>query len=269
MSATTLEPGAFLSTHAYEQDIPPSIADGVAALLAQDRQIIVVTGKMDGRMSGFLADLSHGVSKRGTLLRIKAPLPPDEFFAALAAQLALPHAQGERVPVAARVGQRLSQAAPKGRFVLLCEGADRYEDATLEAVRQISNYPVSIVLAGRPALLRRLRRRRLAPLKSRVTHRLALNRHGLLANPFWLTVALLLAGGGALLHWLLTAQPPTEDVLPPRPISVAAPPPLPDRAPVAAPTPVAAPVAATQAGAGEAELNLVFEQDLARAPRQP
>ncbi|MEO1766490.1 hypothetical protein [Thiobacter aerophilum] len=216
MSATTVDPAQPLSTHAYQRDIPPSVADGVVALLGEGRQIIVVTGKTDGRMSGFLADLCHGISRRGTLLRIKAPLPPEAFHAALAAQLKLP-ASAVRLPLPARVGRRLSEPAPRGRFVLLCEGADRYEDATLEAIRQLSNYPLSIVLTGSHRLLRRLADRRLAPLRQRITHRLALNRSGPRVNPFWLTLLMLLGGGGALIYSLWT-PPPTGDA-PVHPIS--------------------------------------------------
>lgn len=248
MSATTLDPAAYLSTHAYEQDIPPSIADGVAGLLAQDQRIVVVTGRTDGRMSGFLADLSHGISKRCTLLRIKAPLAPEEFFAALAAQLGL--SLDGRLPAAARVGQRLMQPAPKGQFVLLCEGADQYGDATLEAIRQISNYPVSIVLAGSHRLHRRLGARRLAPLKARVTHTLALNRRWL-AKLFWPTVLLLVGLGGALVYWAAPSAPPSEDRVPPRPIA-------------ARPAPPAPPAPAAAATAGDVALRL--ERELASTP---
>lgn len=229
MNLATTELKALLSTHAFEQDIPPSIADGLAALLAQDRQIVVVTGKWDGRMSGFLADLCHGISKRSTLLRIKSPLDPEAFYASLAAQLHLP-AKGA-LPVAARVGQRLLLPAPKGRFVLLCEAADAYEEATLEAIRQISNYPVGIVLAGTPRLLRRLAARPLAALRQRVTHQLALSRRGFSANPFWPTVTLLVLGGGGLIYYWLRGEPvtvpPAES--PPAPIvhRAPAPPPAP------------------------------------------
>lgn len=258
MSATTLDPARFLSTHAYDQDIPPSIADGVAGLLAQDRHIVVVTGRMDGRMSGFLADLCHGISRRGTLLRIKAPLPPTEFHGALAAQLQLPADGEERLPLAARIGRRLMQPAPRGRFVLLCEAADRYQDETLEAVRQLSNYPVSIVLAGSHRLWRRLKARRLAPLSQRITHRLALNRSGLLANPFWPTVLLLLAGGGGLIYVLWTPpplpEPPTRPIVSPPAPAASRPAPPPPTAQAAVPEPAAA---GTEAG-----LTLVLERDL-------
>ncbi|MEJ5211332.1 MAG: hypothetical protein WHV61_07885 [Burkholderiales bacterium] len=258
MSAATLDPARFLSTHAYEQDIPPSIADGVAGLLAQDRHIVVVTGKMDGRMSGFLADLCHGISRQGTLLRIKAPLPPEEFHAALAAQLQLPAGGEDRLPLAARVGRRLMQPAPRGRFVLLCEAADRYEDATLEVVRQLSNYPLSIVLAGSHRLLRRLKARRLAPLFQRITHRLALNRSGLWANPFWPTLLLLLAGGGGLIYVLWTPPPLPEP--PPRPI-VSPPAPAASRSAIPPPIPQAAP-SHPAAAETESGLTLVLETDL-------
>jgi hypothetical protein len=243
----------FLSTHAFEPDIPPSIADGVAHLLAQDRQIIVVTGRVDGRMAGFLADLSHGIARQGSLLRIKAPLRADEFHAALAAQLKLPTAGRTAGELAAQVGQRLQQAAPKGRYILLCEAADRYEPATLEAIRQISNHPVSIVLVGGHALTQRLQRRGLAPLRQRVTHRLALNRR-LPSSSFWLALVVLLGGGAALILQLLPERRPDEAGAP-RPISVR----------LAAPPPVQ-PLPAAVLPAEQADLQLLLERDLAHAP---
>jgi hypothetical protein len=257
--SATLDPALFLSTHAYEQDIPPSIADGVAGLLSEERTIVVVTGRPDGRMSGFLADLCHGISKRNTLLRVKAPLPPEEFQAALAAQLQLPLKPG--LPVAAQVGRRLDKPAPRGRFVLVCEGADQYSDETLEAVREVSNHPVSIVLAGSPRLSRRLARRQTAALGSRVTHLLALNRPAPWANPFWWIVVPLVAAGVALLWWAAPLAPPSmpreEPPVVGRIATVPRPaPPLPP-----APAPVAEPA---QEG-----LTLVWERELASAPRTP
>ena len=248
MNLATTELKALLSTHAFEQDIPPSIADGLAALLAQDRQIVVVTGKWDGRMSGFLADLSHGISKRSTLLRIKSPLDVEAFYAALAAQLQLP-AKGA-LSLAARVGQRLLLPAPKGRFVLLCEAADAYKDATLEAIRQISNYPVGIVLAGTPRLLRRLGARRLSALRQRITHQLALNRRGLFANPFWPTVVLLVLGGGGLIYWLRSepVAAPAAESSPAKPLVL--------RTPAPPPTP------APEQAEGEEALTLRLEREL-------
>lgn len=223
MSAvTTTEQPVFLSTHVFEQDIPPTIADGIAALLGVDRQIIIVTGKIDGRMAGFLADLTHCISRRGSLLRIKSPLGPDELHTALAGQLHLPPATETPIQLASRIGHCLRQP-PRGRYVLLCEAADQYALPTLEAIRQISNYPVSIVLVGGHGLSRRLRRSSLRPLRQRVTHQLSLNRFGMLTGRFWLALLGLLAGG-ALLLYLQGTPPqeiaPIEDAAPPRPISL-------------------------------------------------
>jgi hypothetical protein len=258
-AAATSEHGLLLSTHAFEQDIPPSIADGVAGLLRVDRQIIVVTGKLDGRMGGFLADLTHSISKRGSLLRIKSALTADEFHAALAGQLHLPPRNETPVELAARIGRRLQQAAPKGRFALLCEGADQYELATLEAIRQLSNYPVSIVLVGGHSLTRRLRRRSLAPLRQRITHQLALNRRSLFTTLFWIGLIVLVAGGA--LTYLLSPTQHTEDVAPPRPISVKAAP------PALAPAPVVVTPPAPELPASAPELQLVLEQELSVRPR--
>jgi hypothetical protein len=222
-AATTTEQPVFLSTHVFEQDIPPTIADGIAALLGMDRQIIIVTGKIDGRMAGFLADLTHCISRRGSLLRIKSPLGPDELHTALAGQLHLPSATETPIQLASRIGHRLQQPAPRGRYVLLCEAADQYGLSTLEAIRQISNYPVSIVLVGGHGLSRRLRRASLRSLRQRVTHQLSLNRFSILTARFWLALLGLLAGGTLLLYLQGTPSQepaPTEDAAPPRPISL-------------------------------------------------
>lgn len=263
MSAATTEQPVFLSTHVFEQDIPPTIADGIAALLEMDRQIIIVTGKIDGRMAGFLADLTHCISRRGSLLRIKSPLGPEELHTALAGQLHLPPATETPIQLASRIGHRLQQPAPRGRYVLLCEAADQYALPTLEAIRQISNYPVSIVLVGGHALRRRLRRASLRPLRQRVTHQLTLNRFGILSARLWLALLGLLAGAALMLflRGMPSESVPMEDVAPSRPISLKA---------VAAPQAVSAPVMPEPAVAeeqpvpppAEPELHLTLDHTL-------
>lgn len=258
-AAATSQRPLLLSSHAFEQTIPPSIADGVAGLLAADRQIIIVTGKPDGRMGGFLADLSHSIARQDSLLRIRSPLGADEFHIALAGQLHLPTGSDTPGQIAARVGQRLLQPAPKGRFVLLCEGADHYELPTLEAVRQIGNYPVSIVLVGGHALKRRLRQRLLAPLRQRITHQLALNRRP--PAWLWLVPALLLSSVLGLDYgWLPRLG---QEETPPRPISG---PPA-----AAAPAPATAGPAATeqpQAASEGGDLRLLLARELSHPPVQ-
>lgn len=263
-AAATGAPSPFLSTHAFEQDIPPSVADGVANLLAQDRQIVIVTGKIDGRMGGFLADLSHGIARRGSLLRIKSPLNADEFHAALAGQLNLPAAGDTPGQLAARVGQRLQQPAPKGRYVLLCEGADQYALPTLEAIRQLSNHPVSLVLVGSHALSRRLRGRSLAPLRQRVTHQLALSRR--LPTPsFWLALIVLLGGGSGLMSALLPHRP-AEDATVPRPISLK---PAHPKAAVSARAPSVPGPVGTNVASQNPDLQLLLERELSHQPAPP
>lgn len=268
MSAATTEQPVFLSTHVFEQDIPPTIADGIAALLEMDRQIIIVTGKIDGRMAGFLADLTHCISRRGSLLRIKSPLAPEELHTALAGQLHLPPATETPIQLASRIGHRLQQPAPRGRYVLLCEAADQYALPALEAIRQISNYPVSIVLVGGHGLSRRLRRASLRPLRQRVTHQLSLNRFSMLTARFWLALLGLVAGGALLLYLQGTPSQeaaPMEDAAPSRPISLKA---------VTAPQAVSAP-AMPEAGVAEEqpapppaepELHLTLDHALSAPP---
>lgn len=265
-AVTTTEQPVFLSTHVFEQDIPPTIADGIAALLGLDRQIIIVTGKIDGRMAGFLADLTHCISRRGSLLRIKSSLGPDELYAALAGQLHLPPATETPVQLASRIGHRLQQPAPRGRYVLLCEAADQYPLPTLEAIRQISNYPVSIVLVGGRGLARRLRRASLRPLRQRVTHQLSLNRSIMPTARVWLALIGLLAGAALLLFLQDAPQEtaPMEDTAPPRPISLrAAEPPVAPPPAVPAPLEVEVPPAPLPV---EPELHLTLDRALSTPP---
>jgi hypothetical protein len=271
--ATTDQP-ILLSNHVFEQDIPPTIADGIAALLDMDRQIIVVVGKSDGRMSGFLADLTHCITRRGSLLRIKVPLSVAEFHRALAAQLRLAPGEESGVQLASQVGHRLQDTAPSGRYVLLCEKADQYPLPTLEAIRQISNYPVSIVLVGGRGLTRRLRRASLLPLRQRVTHQLALNRFGD-ARWLWGMLAALLFAAGAAWYLRSARSLPGEAVPPPIPVkpSLPAEPPAHPITPASATLPPTLSVpmegmtdalaAAAEPGPPEPELQLNLEHELA------
>lgn len=151
----------------------PGLADQVAWLLAEELQVMVaITGPEDGRMTGFLADLTHAASKRCTVLRIKVTLTAAELFQALAGQLGIATEGLNTILVAARVGQRLSEKAGKGHYVLLCEGAHSYSPGMLEVVRQLSNYPINIVLIGRRGMLRRFRRATGGSLNQRINYQL-------------------------------------------------------------------------------------------------
>jgi hypothetical protein len=257
----------FLSEE-FDGDAPPSLADGVAMLLQQDRQIILVMGKRDGRMGGFLADLTHSITKRDSLLRIKSPLTPEEFHRALAGQLGLPPSAETPVQPAARVGQRLRHPAPTGRYVLLCEGADRYAAETLEVVRQISNYPVSIVLAGSHALKWRLRRASLAPLRQRITHQLALTLGDTPRRPFRTAAFIAALSAAAITLYFTLGQQRTADLAPPRPISSRVPGSV--TATQVAPLAPATPETADRSGGSrDTPLALVLEQRLAAPPAGP
>jgi hypothetical protein len=124
-----------------------SLAEQIAMMLRVERQVVVLaTGRDTGRMGGFLADLTHAVSQHDSVLRIKAALDSQELFIALAGQLNLPTHDLSPMQLAAKVGERLRDPAPRGGFVLICEGAHLFSGALLESLRQLSNYPINIVL---------------------------------------------------------------------------------------------------------------------------
>jgi hypothetical protein len=190
LAATSTIPWLPTTSAVEAQEI--SLAEQVAMMLRVERQVVVLaTGTDTGRMGGFLADLTHAVSQHDSVLRIKAALDAHELFVALAGQLNLPAPDLSPMQLAAKVGERLREAAPRGGFVLLCEGAHLFSDALLESIRQLSNYPINIVLCGHPPLLRRLAR---SALNQRVNYRLELDTSPL-ATPFkWLVVLAVFAG---------------------------------------------------------------------------
>lgn len=190
IAATSAIP--WLPTTSALQESEISLAEQVAMMLRVERQVVVLaTGRDTGRMGGFLADLTHAVSQHDSVLRIKAALDAQELFVALAGQLNLPAHDLSPMQLAAKVGERLRETAPRGGFVLLCEGAHLFSDALLESIRQLSNYPINIVLCGHRPLLRRLAR---SALNQRVNYRLALDTAPL-ATPFkWLIVLAVFAG---------------------------------------------------------------------------
>ena len=161
-------------------------------MLRVERQVVVLaTGRDTGRMGGFLADLTHAVSQHDSVLRIKAALDSQELFVALAGQLNLPTHDLSPMQLAAKVGDRLRETAPRGGFVLLCEGAHLFSTALLESIRQLSNYPINIVLCGHRPLLRRLAR---SALNQRVNYRLELDTSPL-TTPFkWFVILAVFAG---------------------------------------------------------------------------
>ena len=166
----------WLPTTSEQELEAPSLAEQVALMLHAERQVMVlVTGRDSGRVSGFLAELTHAVSHADTVLRIKAAIDVEALFVLLASQMHLPIQDLTPMQLAAKVGDRLRESAPQGNFVLLCEGAQNYSNALLESIRQLSNYPINIVLSGRPTLLRRLWRPALSALKQRFNYRLDLN----------------------------------------------------------------------------------------------
>ena len=109
--------------------------------------------------------------------------------------------------LAAKVGERLQTPAPRGGFVLLCEGAHLFPLELLESIRQLSNYPINIVLCGFRPLLRRLGR---SALNQRVNYRLELDT-STFTTPFkWLLVLAVFAGTAYLGAAWLTHRSASE-----------------------------------------------------------
>lgn len=237
MSATIKATSAipWLPTTSTIEDEEGSLAEQVASMLHMERQVmILVTGGDSGRMSGFMAELTHAVSHGDTVLRIKAAIAAEELFVLLAGQMHLPTQGLNQMQLATYVGERLREDAPQGNYVLLCEAAHQYTSALLENIRQLSNYPINIVISGRPKLLRRLWRPSLFALKQRLNYRLDLNEWQFTGAFKWL-LALAIIGGVAYFGWRWQAEPKVD--MPEIPITAAPQPPSPSLT-VAAPDPI-------------------------------
>ncbi len=190
IAATSTIPWLPTTSALEEEEI--SLAEQIAMMLRVERQIVVLaTGRDTGRMGGFLADLTHAVSQYDSVLRIKVALDPQELFIALAGQLNLPTPDLSPMQLAFKVGERLCETAPRGGFVLLCESAHLFSAALLESIRQLSNYPINIVLCGHRPLLRRLAR---STLNQRVNYRLELDASPLAAPFKWFVILAVFAG---------------------------------------------------------------------------
>lgn len=249
-----------------------SLAEQVAAMLHAERQVmILITGSDSGRVSGFLAELTHAVSDTDSVLRIKASIEAGELFILLAGQLNL-QAQGlDPMQLATEIGNRLQENAPIGNFVLLCEGAHEYSNALLESIRQLSNYPINIVLSGRPKLYRRLWRPALSTLRLRMNYRLDLNEWRFTHAFKWL-LALTLVIAVAIFAWQrLMGEAQTAVMPPPKPMAT-----LPSKPVIAVPeSGTAIPPApkttaddsTTQHGEQDQGLSLVLDPTLKQAPK--
>jgi len=263
MSGATAIP--WLPTTGAQELAEPNLAEQVAMMLHAERQVmILITGRDNGRIVGFLADLTHAVSHGDSVLRIKAALDASEFFALLAGQLSLPAQRLSPMQLAAKVGERLNEPAPTGHFVLLCEGAQQFSDPLLEAIRQLSNYPINIVLCGRPQLLRRLARPALSALKQRLNYRLDLDQSPFAGRLKWLLIFLVFSGLAYFFaHWLAQTPAAKPDII--RPIAgraaLARPPEPAPRSVSAAATP------RKPAAESEPDVSLVFDPTLKQPPK--
>lgn len=249
-----------------------SLAEQVSAMLHAERQVmILITGRDSGRLSGFFAELTHAVSDTDTVLRIKAAIDAQALFPLLAGQLNLPTQGLDPMQLATKVGDRLVEQAANGNFVLLCEGAHEYSNVLLESIRQLSNYPINIVLSGKPKLYRRLWRPALSALRQRMNYRIDLNEWHFTGAFKWLLA--LLALGAALFFawqwWSGAATHPTEEAPTPiaaTPNSVAPSATSPELA--APPTAAVADPAAPEPSTPDAGLSLVMDPTL-RQPSKP
>lgn len=269
MSATSAIP--WLPTTGMQVADEPSLAEQVAMMLHAERQVmILITGSDSGRLSGFLADLTHAASHADTVLRIKAAIDVEALFILLAGQMNLPTQNLTTMQLATQVGERLQEKAPNGNFVLLCEGAQAYSSALLESIRQLSNYPINIVLSGRPKLLRRLWWPGLRALKQRLNYQLELTPWEFTHTFKWLF--LLMAVSAALIFaWRWIAQPaPKPSQIQPQPLANPSPVSNAPSRIVIAPRPINVVPAEPVKPASEEEtgLSLVMEPTLKQAPKK-
>ncbi len=260
MSAVSTIP--WLPTTSAQEMAEPNLAEQVAMMLRAERQVVIlITGRDSGRVSGFLADLTHALSHGDSVLRIKTGIDVAELFVLLAGQLGLPTHHLSPMQVATKVGERLSEAAPSGYFVLVCENAQLFSQDLLESIRQLSNYPINIVLCGRPVLLRRLSRPALSAFKQRLNYQLNLD-ESTFTGAFKGLLALLFFGGIAYvgIRWLAEAPAPIHA----SPPSVAA---LTQRAP--APAIILAAPRPAPASAADSGPSLILDKSLRQAPDKP
>lgn len=249
-----------------------SIAEQVAAMLHAERQVmILITGSDNGRVSGFLAELTHAVSDTDTVLRIKAAIDAEELFVLLSGQLNVQSIGLNLMQLAIKVGERLRESAPSGNFVLLCEAAHDYSNDLLESIRQLSNYPINIVLCGRPKLYRRMWRPALSALRQRMNYRLDLNEWHFTGAFKWLVVLLIL-GAAAFFSWQwlsgrVEEEPPTKTIADLPKNSVVTAPPALAASPPAADTAPAEPPAAKPASEPDQGLSLVMDPILRIKPK--
>lgn len=265
MSGATTVP--WLPTTGAQELAEPNLAEQVAMMLHAERQVmILIIGRDNGRLAGFLADLTHAVSHGDSVLRIKAALDAPEFFALLAGQLGLSVQSLSPAQLATKVGERLKARAPSGHFVLLCEGAHQFSDSLLEAIRQLSNYPIGIVLCGRPRLLRRLARPALGALKQRLNYRLDLDESPFAGRLQWLLVFLVFCGLAYFLaRWLAEAPAAKPDIIRPIAGRTASPqPPEPTVRSASAAVPATPPKPAAES---EPDVSLVFDPTLKQPPK--
>jgi hypothetical protein len=262
----------WLPTTSTMEEEEVSVAEQVAAMLHAERQVmILVTGSDNGRVSGFLAELTHAVSDSDTVLRIKAAIDAEELFVLLSGQLNVQSMGLNLMQLAIKVGDRLREKAPSGNFVLLCEAAHDYSNELLESIRQLSNYPINIVLCGRPKLYRRMWRPALSALRQRMNYRLDLNEWHFTGAFKWL-IALLALGAAAFFAWQwlserveeepppkIISDRPKSSVVPVPPVIAVSPPPV-------APDPVLAEPAATPSEQDQG-LSLVMDPVLRIKPK--
>lgn len=217
----TLRSG-FLSTGTVAADGEKTLADEVATLATWEPVVILVSSRDPGRLSGFAADLCHGIARRATLLRVEAALDPLALERALAGQLELP-GEGSPAEVARALADRLTAGGasrPHGRPVLVCEAAETYSDETLERLRWLNNLGLSLVLVGR-GIERRLAKKSQAALAARVTHRVCLDRRVWWSRLFW-PLVLALVAAIAVVFWLEQLEAPQPSHLRAVPASSAA-----------------------------------------------
>lgn len=270
MSATSAIP--WLPTTSMQTTEEPSLAEQVAMMLHAERQVmILITGRDSGRISGFLAELTHAVSHADSVLRIKAAIDVQSLFILLAGQMNVPTSDLSAMQLATKVGDRLREKAPVGSFVLLCEGAHTYTNALLESIRQLSNYPINIVLCGRPKLLRRLWQPTLHALKQRLNYRLDLSPWEFTHAFKWL-LGLVAVAALLIIAWrwipLPKFEPQSATVQHSAPSNTPSPIVLAPKPSVGVPAPITPPLAPNAEGEQEAGLALVMEPELKQTPKK-
>ena len=162
----------------YTGNTRGALLDALLYAVTQGEGIVKLTGEVGSGKTMLCRMLAERLPPRVDVLYLLNPcLEPDEVLHAIAAELGL-ELDGRRADEVLRAlhAELISRHAAGRQVVLLAEEAQAMPEATLEAVRLLTNLETAshkllqIVLFGQPELDRTLDLPQLRQLKERITH---------------------------------------------------------------------------------------------------